>query len=52
LWDHLRARFASSMLVRGAGVMRDFAVPDGVVSAPVFADFFAFFFQLMAVVGD
>jgi len=42
---------ASSMLVRGARVMRDFAVPESVVSAPVFADFFSFFYQLMALVG-
>jgi hypothetical protein len=39
------------MLVRGARVMRDFAVPESVVSAPVFADFFSFFYQLMALVG-
>lgn len=42
---------ASSMLVRGVGVMRDFAVSESLVSAPVFEDFFLFFFQLMAVVG-
>lgn len=42
---------AGSMLVRGAGVMRDFAVPEPVVAAPVFQDFFAFFYQLMAVIG-
>jgi hypothetical protein len=42
---------AGSMLFRGAGVMRDFAVPEAVVSAPVFQDFFMFFYQLMAVIG-
>jgi uncharacterized membrane protein len=42
---------ASSMLVRGVGVMRDFAVPESVVSAPVFQDFFSFFYQLMIVLG-
>jgi Na+/glutamate symporter len=42
---------ASSMLVRGVAVMRDFAVPESVVAAPVFEDFFLFFYQLMAAVG-
>jgi len=42
---------ASSMLVRGVGLMREFAVPEGVVASPVFEDFFLFFYQLMAVVG-
>jgi hypothetical protein len=42
---------ASSMLVRGVGTMREFGVPEHVVSAPVFADFFTFFYQLMIVVG-
>ena len=42
---------ASSMLVRGAAVMRDFAVPDAVVTAPVFQDFFSFFYELMAAQG-
>jgi hypothetical protein len=42
---------ASSMLVRGAGLMRDFEVPEVVVTSPVFADFFSFFYQLMAFLG-
>jgi hypothetical protein len=42
---------ASSMLVRGAGVMLDFEVPDSLVREPVFEDFFLFFYQLMAAVG-
>lgn len=42
---------ASWMLARGAGVMRDFAVPDSVVAAPAFEDFFLFFYQLMAALG-
>jgi uncharacterized membrane protein len=41
----------SSMLVRGPAVMRDFAVPEGLVADPVFADFFLFFYQLMMFVG-
>lgn len=42
---------AGSMLMRGPEVMRDFAVPEHVVSSPVFADFFLFFYQLMAAYG-
>jgi hypothetical protein len=42
---------ASWILVRGVGIMGDFEVPDAVVSSPAFADFFTFFYQLMAVVG-
>lgn len=42
---------ASSMLVRTVAVMRDFAVPESVVTSPVFADFFSFFYELMAFVG-
>jgi hypothetical protein len=42
---------ASSMLVSGVSVMRDFAVPEAVVSAPAFEDFFSFFYQLMAYLG-
>lgn len=42
---------ASFMLVSGGAVMRDFAVPESVVTAPVFEDFFSFFYQLMAFVG-
>ena len=42
---------ASSMLVRGVGVMRDFAVPDSLIAEPVFEDFFLFFYELMAAQG-
>jgi hypothetical protein len=42
---------AASMLLRGVGVMRDFAVPAGVVTSPVFEDFFLFFYELMAAQG-
>lgn len=42
---------ASSMLVRGAGVLRDFQVPESLIAEPVFQDFFLFFYQLMAAVG-
>lgn len=42
---------ASSVLVRGVEVMRDFAVPESLISSPVFQDFFSFFYQLMAAVG-
>jgi hypothetical protein len=42
---------ACSMLLRGPSVLRDFAVAEGVVSAPVLVDFFLFFYQLMAFVG-
>lgn len=42
---------ASSMLVRGAGVLRDFQVPDSLIAEPVFQDFFLFFYQLMAALG-
>jgi hypothetical protein len=42
---------ASSMLVRGVAVLRDFAVPESAVSAPVLEDFFLFFYQLMGLIG-
>jgi hypothetical protein len=42
---------ASSMLVRGVVVLRDFGVPHDVVSSPVLEDFFLFFYQLMAAYG-
>lgn len=42
---------ASSMLVRGVIVLRDFEVPESVVASPVVADLFSFFYELMAVVG-
>jgi hypothetical protein len=42
---------ASSWLVRGPTVLRDFAVPDRVIGEPVFGDFFLFFYQYMAFGG-
>ncbi len=42
---------ASSMLVRGPVVLRDFAVPERVASEPVLGDFFMFFYQYMAFGG-
>ena len=42
---------ASSWLVRGPSVLRDFAVPAPLIAEPVFADFFMFFYQLMAFGG-
>jgi uncharacterized membrane protein len=42
---------ALSMLVRGVDIMRGFGTPDEVVRSPVFADFFYFFYELMALVG-
>ncbi|MFO0734474.1 MAG: hypothetical protein U0270_01275 [Labilithrix sp.] len=42
---------ASSALVRGVAMLRDFGVPDAVVASPFIADFFSFFYQLMAALG-
>lgn len=42
---------ASSWLVRGPVVLRDFAVPEHVIAEPVFGDFFLFFYQYMAFGG-
>ncbi len=42
---------ASSWLVRGPSVLRDFAVPAPLIAEPVFVDFFRFFYQLMAFGG-
>jgi len=42
---------ASSMLVRGAGALREFGVDEATLSSPVMADFFGFFYELMAVFG-
>ena len=42
---------ASSWLVRGPVVLRDFAVPERVIAEPVFVDFFMFFYQFMAFGG-
>ena len=38
---------ASSMLVRGGGALRQFAVPEELVTALVLEDIFLFFYQLM-----
>lgn len=42
---------ASSMLVRGPGVLRDFAVPERVAAEPVLGDFFTFLYLYMAFGG-
>jgi hypothetical protein len=42
---------ASSWLLRGTSVLRDFGVPESLLSAPVLEDFFMFFYQGMAFVG-
>ena len=42
---------ASSWIVRGPVVLRDFAVPERVFAEPVFGDFFLFFYQYMAFGG-
>lgn len=42
---------ASSALVRGATVLEDFGVSPELAADPVLADFFMFFYQLMAFVG-
>jgi hypothetical protein len=42
---------ASSMLVRGVGALRQFGVPESLVTSLVVVDFFMFFYQLMAFVG-
>jgi quinol-cytochrome oxidoreductase complex cytochrome b subunit len=42
---------ASSMLVRGPDVLREFGVVEPIVASPVLADFFLFFYQLMAALG-
>lgn len=42
---------ATSWIVRGPAVLRDFAVPEAVIVAPVFRDFFSFFYLLMAIAG-
>jgi hypothetical protein len=47
----LYVMLASSMLLRGVGIMRDFAAPEGLLSEPMFEDFFLFFYELMAAVG-
>lgn len=47
----LYVAMASSMLVRGAGVLREFGIPEDVVTAPVLEDIFLFFYQMMAAMG-
>jgi hypothetical protein len=42
---------ASSWLVRGPVVLRDFAVPERVIAEPVFVDLFMFFYEFMAFGG-
>lgn len=42
---------ASSFLVRGVSVLRDFAVPESAIATPVLQDLFFFFYQLMLFVG-
>jgi hypothetical protein len=47
----LYVMMASSMLVRGHGVMREFGAPEALVASPIFADVFSFFYELMATCG-
>ena len=47
----LYVMMAASMLVRGHGVMRDFGAPEELVSSPIFADVFSFFYEMMAAFG-
>lgn len=47
----LYVAMATSMLVRGHGVMREFGAPEELVASPIFADFFSFFYELMATYG-
>lgn len=47
----LYVMLASSMLVQGVGVLRDFAVPESAIAEPVLEDIFLFFYELMAMVG-
>lgn len=42
---------ASSWLVRGPVVLRDFAVSERLIAEPVFVDFFMFFYEYMAFGG-
>jgi hypothetical protein len=42
---------ASSWLVRGPTVLRDFGVSDRLIADPVFVDFFMFFYEYMAFGG-
>jgi hypothetical protein len=47
----LYVAMASSMLVRGHGAMREFGAPEELLASPIFADFFSFFYELMATCG-
>jgi hypothetical protein len=47
----LYVAMASSMLVRGHGVMREFGAPEELIASPIFADFFSFFYEMMATCG-
>jgi hypothetical protein len=47
----LYALMASSMLLSGVGVLRDFAIPENLVTAPLVEDLFLFFYQLMLFNG-
>ena len=42
---------ATSFLVRGTVVLRDFGVSESAIADPLLQDFFSFFYQLMAFVG-
>jgi hypothetical protein len=47
----LYAAMGASMVVRGVGVLRDFAVPESDIASPVLQDFFFFFYELMIFIG-
>lgn len=47
----LYALMAASALTRGVSMLRDFGVSEAEISSPVLADFFSFFYQLMAYIG-
>ncbi len=47
----LYASMAASAIIRGVDMLRDFGVAEDVVASPVLADFFSFFYWLMAFVG-
>ncbi|MFO0554299.1 MAG: hypothetical protein U0271_38315 [Polyangiaceae bacterium] len=42
---------ACSAVARGVSMLRDFGVAEDVIASPVLADFFSFFYCLMAFVG-
>jgi hypothetical protein len=47
----LYAAMGASMVVRGVGVLRDFAVPESGIASAVLQDFFFFFYELMMFIG-